>query len=391
MKNLILVLSVFLALAPCVRAEVIDSVTFNPARLGQYEHLKVTNKFTSTGGVTAKDMGVESLSAVSVSSSGGYDIPTVEVVSGSAVSMPNTQFKNSTTSQTFQSAGGDASFASSVATSNINKLSSTVLRLRADNLITPTLSIEGSSTSVTDYEGSNGRHGLNLGNVEIPPLPASCGSSSSLAWAERVDDSGSRYKVLGANDCTQGNITVQPFCGACYNSTLLEDGTVSCVPKALCLVGQTMDPVTCECTGETPTLDKTVRWLSIVTGSAPVYRTCSGYVGNLPHCSTSSIKPSGVWGAHSVCLSTIQFREEVNAKPVPSSCSSPETSVECAACTPGTIYFGYPGLPSGDYMCGGGNSNLGTENWKETYQVYYLYQCYDGDEEGRYLPTISKY
>ena len=59
------------AVMPCavLQAEVIQTINFNPARLGQYERLKVSEKATFQGGLTAQSMQVRSGGTVSINES----------------------------------------------------------------------------------------------------------------------------------------------------------------------------------------------------------------------------------------------------------------------------------------------------------------------------------
>ena len=82
MKHLIMTGMFFvLAFAP-LSAEVIQTINFNPARLGQYERLKVSEKATFQGGLTAQSMQVRSAGTVSINESESdalaYDIPLLD-------------------------------------------------------------------------------------------------------------------------------------------------------------------------------------------------------------------------------------------------------------------------------------------------------------------------
>ena len=82
MKHLIMTGMFFvLAFAP-LSAEVIQTINFNPARLGQYERLKVSEKATFQGGLTAQSMQVRSGGTVSINESNSgalaYDIPLLD-------------------------------------------------------------------------------------------------------------------------------------------------------------------------------------------------------------------------------------------------------------------------------------------------------------------------
>ena len=83
MKKLFIT-GLMVAMVPCayVQAEVIQTINFNPARLGQYERLKVSEKATFQGGLTAQSMQVRSGGTVSINESNSgalaYDIPLLD-------------------------------------------------------------------------------------------------------------------------------------------------------------------------------------------------------------------------------------------------------------------------------------------------------------------------
>lgn len=83
MKKLFIT-GLMVAMMPCayVQAEVIQTINFNPARLGQYERLKVSEKATFQGGLTAQSMQVRSAGTVSINESNStalaYDIPLLD-------------------------------------------------------------------------------------------------------------------------------------------------------------------------------------------------------------------------------------------------------------------------------------------------------------------------
>ncbi len=83
MKKLFIT-GLMVAVMPCavLQAEVIQTINFNPARLGQYERLKVSEKATFQGGLTAQSMQVRSGGTVSINESNSgalaYDIPLLD-------------------------------------------------------------------------------------------------------------------------------------------------------------------------------------------------------------------------------------------------------------------------------------------------------------------------
>ena len=60
MKNLSWAVLGLLLCVPFTGAETIDSVSFNPARLGRYETLKVSDQLTTKGGIEANAVTVQS-------------------------------------------------------------------------------------------------------------------------------------------------------------------------------------------------------------------------------------------------------------------------------------------------------------------------------------------
>ena len=189
MKNLSWAVLGLLLCVPFAGAEVIDSVSFNPARLGRYETLKVSDQLTTKGGIEANAVTVQSGGTVSVNNAGNYKFPATEVKG--SVEMTSTDFKADTLNSR-----GTASFEnkSSSAESEISTLNTSTADVRANIL---------DLTSVTVPTGGS----LTLGENAIPEPTQSC---SNLRWVERTTDDNYKYKVLafgacagGGDDCTQ--------------------------------------------------------------------------------------------------------------------------------------------------------------------------------------------
>ena len=183
MKNLSWAVLGLLLCVPFAGAEVIDSVSFNPARLGRYETLKVSDQLTTKGGIEANAVTVQSGGTVSVNNAGNYKFPATEVKG--SVEMTSTDFKADTLNSR-----GTASFENkrSSAESKISTLNTSTADVRANIL---------DLTSVTVPTGGS----LTLGENAIPEPTQSC---SNLRWVERTADDNYKYKVLAFGSCAGG-------------------------------------------------------------------------------------------------------------------------------------------------------------------------------------------
>ena len=183
MKNLSWAVLGLLLCVPFTGAETIDSVSFNPARLGRYETLKVSDQLTTKGGIEANAVTVQSGGTVSVNNAGNYKFPATEVKG--SVEMTSTDFKADTLNSR-----GTASFEnkSSSAESKISTLNTSTADVRANIL---------DLTSVTVPTGGS----LTLGENAIPEPTQSC---SNLRWVERTADDNYKYKVLAFGSCAGG-------------------------------------------------------------------------------------------------------------------------------------------------------------------------------------------
>lgn len=194
MKNFTLVLLGLFAAASCAGAEVIDSVVFNPARLGQYERLKVSDGLTSHGGVQTQSMAVQTSGAASVTNEGNYKIPHVQV--NGSLHMPATRFET----PELNSRGGTAYFDEAAGTdvqSHIDGLTQTALRVKANVLDVRHMTVQ--ATPSGDYDG-NTIQGLKLGGNDIAAPSVPC---RGLDWFERTASDGNKYKLLGFGVCMQ--------------------------------------------------------------------------------------------------------------------------------------------------------------------------------------------
>ena len=211
MRNLSWVVLGLLLCVPFAGAEVIDSVSFNPARLGRYETLKVSDQLTTKGGIEANAVTVQSGGTVSVNNAGNYKFPVTEVLG--SVDMKSTDFKavtlNSRGTASFENKSGSAE-------SKISTLNTSTADVRANIL-------DLTNVTVPDEDENS----LRLGENDIP-RPASVGldNCSNLRWVERTTDDNYKYKVLAFGTCKGGETepgTAECTDGEQYTSTKLED------------------------------------------------------------------------------------------------------------------------------------------------------------------------
>ena len=207
MKSLSWAVLGLLLCVPFAGAEVIDSVSFNPARLGRYETLKVSDQLTTKGGIEANAVTVQVKPGrtVSVNNTGNYKFPVTEVLG--SVDMKSTDFEAGTLNSR-----GTASFEnkSSSAESKISTLNTSTADVRANIL---------DLTNVTVPTGGS----FTLGENAIPEPGQEC---SNLRWVERTTDDNYKYKVLAFGTCKGGETepgTAECTDGEQYTSTKLED------------------------------------------------------------------------------------------------------------------------------------------------------------------------
>ena len=219
MKNLSWAVLGLLLCVPFAGAEVIDSVSFNPARLGRYETLKVSDQLTTKGGIEANAVTVQSGGTVSVNNAGNYKFPVTEVLG--SVDMKSTDFEAVTLNSR-----GTASFEnkSRSAESMITTLNTSTADVRANIL-------DLTNVTVPDEDENS----LRLGENNIP-RPASVGldNCSNLTWVERTTDDNYKYKVLAFGSCKgeepEKPATVNPNQAKCCTDNQTWNGT-KCVAK----------------------------------------------------------------------------------------------------------------------------------------------------------------
>ena len=235
MKKLFIT-GLMVAMVPCayVQAEVIQTINFNPARLGQYERLKVSEKATFQGGLTAQSMQVRSAGTVSINESESdalaYDIPLLDGrkgktdsdVTDSFPSAPALDFEgtcfsslencvssSSTGNLNVKFNGGAARFKGptgySDPASRINQITTDANRLRLESVYA-TVKGKLNITGVGTYSYRN----LSLGSDSTPlrlagnwvPLPSTDSvGARTLQWETRKtvkhpDKGGESVKIL---------------------------------------------------------------------------------------------------------------------------------------------------------------------------------------------------
>lgn len=234
MKKLFIT-GLMVAMVPCayVQAEVIQTINFNPARLGQYERLKVSEKATFQGGLTAQSMQVRSAGTVSINESESdalaYDIPLLDgrkgKNDGAAVlstfpatptldfggacfsSLENCVSSSSTGNLNVKFNGGAARFVGPSGyndpASRINQITTNANQLRLESVYA---TVKG-KLNITGVGAFSYR---NLGNPSTPlrlagnwvPLPSTDGvDSNQLLWETRKtvkhpDKGGESVKIL---------------------------------------------------------------------------------------------------------------------------------------------------------------------------------------------------
>ena len=192
MKSLSWAVLGLLLCVPFAGAEVIDSVSFNPARLGRYETLKVSDQLTTKGGIEANAVTVQSSGTVSVNNTGNYKFPVTEVLG--SVEMISTDFQADTLNS-----WGTASFEnkSSSASSKISTLNTSTAEVRANILDLRNKEDPKKPAEVSIPKGGS----FTLGENNIPQAGEDC---SDLRWVERTADDNYKYKVLAFGSCNEG-------------------------------------------------------------------------------------------------------------------------------------------------------------------------------------------
>lgn len=223
MKKVVMGFLALFVFAPVGWSEVIDSVLFDPSRLGRYKILKVSSELDASGGASVQTAVVKSHSSVTLNTPSGYKLTNV---SAQKVNLPNTVFQT----VTFQAAGGKASFGEGEIQS-LKDSAQKMIRVKGQTVKVSedvVLEMKGGK----DYSNQKVR-GLKLGGNDIPRPKAGC---ETLGWYVQKATNGKEYKVLGFKSCPEE----EEECSASAKENCLgggHDGTVG-----------TWNDQTCECT-----------------------------------------------------------------------------------------------------------------------------------------------
>ena len=239
MQKKIFPLILCLLSSSALSAEVIESVSFNPSRFGQYERLTVSEEADLKGGLSTTNLNVTSAGVVSMTVSKplgdttAFYVPTVDAVEGNGVSLTNACFSGSgadcrnydassatlpnTADQplVISSLSGEGSFERD---SFMNRVTTALdtLKIKAGQIDLATLTVYGGDAET--YSNSLLK-GLKLAGNDIPkPVygyttdknggQAGALSSCTLDWESRntvqKDGKYDTYKVLVLKNCSTG-------------------------------------------------------------------------------------------------------------------------------------------------------------------------------------------
>ena len=195
MKKIIYIFMSVLLCGSFVSAEQIQSIMFNPSRLGLYQQLRVTETMRVEGSVKAPVSVIAGNSTVTVQTP--FDISIVDGTRGT-IYMPDTELQQSGQMGVF---GGKAYFGGSV-DSEISSLPEATW-LKANQVRLKQLYLKGHMGATFDSDDANTKDQagiLNLGGNVIPYPDESC--TGKLAWEDRqVGDT--LYQVLAIKGCNK--------------------------------------------------------------------------------------------------------------------------------------------------------------------------------------------
>lgn len=239
MKNKIAILLGMVLCAASAPAEVVESVSFNPSRLGQFERLKISDRLNAPGGVQSSRMTVHSGNRVAVENAGNYQLD--YALPSGKVAMPGTQFE----SANLKARGGEGEFGreGNSYVSTVGTLQGDMVRLKANVLKVNQINVEGSPA--TSYD-DNTIQGLELGLNDIPNPSTGSTGNCSLQWVERKADDGNKYQVLAAN-CAAPSIKPPACTKTCWGNFTLNTTTCTCECKKTCPKGKSLNSSTCTC------------------------------------------------------------------------------------------------------------------------------------------------
>ncbi|MBQ7908492.1 MAG: hypothetical protein IJ311_03230 [Elusimicrobiaceae bacterium] len=231
MKKFFLLVFVSL-LVGVATAEVIDSVSFNPSRLGRYEHLKVSDTLSTVGNAQSQFVTVQSASEVTIDhiGSGPLDIGCAYV---SGVDLPAAQVF---TPSVYMIGGEIRTHRDAVVDGSI-EVGSAALQVHGLTLDLPyhTIKVAGGSADVDNGASKEPKSNFTLGGNTIP-LGADM-DCTEFEWIEQTDSvTGNVYKVLGCKmstgtgGCTQTLTSSREFSTSdpsAYSSADTCNGTLS--------------------------------------------------------------------------------------------------------------------------------------------------------------------
>ena len=308
MKNIIITGLSLLLVGVSAQAEVIQSVNFNPARFGQFERLKVSEKATLKGGLKAQSMRVHSAGTINLEEtpsaeqgrlaydiikldgSNGYyslgssfpDNPTLSFPSTCFSSMENCVDSTNTGALKVAFSDGKARFLapnnySDNPSSRIRQITTNANLLRLEALYA---TIQG-KLNVTGNGGYTFRNGASDTPLRLAgnwiPLPSASGAptGSTLTWETRktvkyANRGGEQVRVLvlkGQNTSSSCNKT-------CH------DGT--CPTGYTGKITYRLNTTTCSCevASNTCTPNGTYRWIATANGNIPACVNCGLSVDN---------------------------------------------------------------------------------------------------------------
>ena len=173
---------------PFLTAETIESVSFNPARLGRYETLKVADRLSTEADLINQALTIQSGGTVTMqSASTPYTLPNVRLLRGTSWLMEDTDFQTRLFGIT-----GVATFAKPRSSSTLSRI---------NNITTSATEIETNYLNASELQIAE-TASFSLGGVRVSP-PSSSGLSQckSLVWVTRTTDEKKSVQVLGFDSC----------------------------------------------------------------------------------------------------------------------------------------------------------------------------------------------
>lgn len=242
MKNKIAILFGIILCAASAPAEVVESVSYNPSRLGQFERLKISDRLNAPGGVQSSRLTVRANNRVTVQNAGNYQLD--YALPSGKVSMPAAQFE----AATLNTRGGEGEFSreGSDYTSTIGTLQGDLVRLKANVLRVNQINVRG--TPAASYDGDS-IQGLVLGLNDIPNPSSGSTGACTLKWVERKADNGNKYQVL-ATSCASPSIKPPACTNKCASGFTQNKYTCECECKKTCPSGKKLNPSTCTCVSQ---------------------------------------------------------------------------------------------------------------------------------------------